>query len=593
MNTTKLSKLIKIFKNQYFIVTIITIAGLFIRLINIDKPVELWRDEVLTYVFSSKSFPFGILKALWLEDYHMPFYYFYMHGWMHLFGTSNLALKLSSVIWGVLTIPACFYLGKTYRSKSLGYLIATFACLSPILIYYSQEVRFYSLLVFLSTLSITFFLKLLDNPSSKNFWLFGISNLLILYVYTMGIIFVAAEFVILLVHIYLYKKEKLKQIIKNSIIFSMLALPYFLLLFAYIYKSNQAIIEPFSWGIINHKFLLLLLNNWFSPNLYHILNNGMTLNRLMFFKDNVLNYFIFFSGVSISCFVIGFIASLENLKRKKLYLLIILLSFLLAEVYLYFKGNLALVVRYTMIIYPILLLICCDGFLSFKRLPFRIIPIALITIIFLYNIVNCQYMFTFRVREYMFINHSFVFEMMNLKVNKNDYILHTEHNYLLGKYLPKTSFIDLNIANLQQPRLNPEIGILFFDKEFIKTTNKKNSAEKLAPFFLNPNPKPELYSFFNKIIDKIPVGNHIILVDETGALKKNFSNVIWLVKEAENNKETNILYKNELYTLLQTKVLNNITKVLESNKYIKKTGERSFRSCEYVVYTKIKAKNGK
>lgn len=580
------NKIKKIITNQYFILAVITIVALLIRLLDIDKPSEFWRDELLTYVISSKSFPFGILKAIWLEDYHMPLYYFYVHGWMKLFGASDIVLRLSSVIWGVLTVPAFFYLGKIYRSKSLGYLLSIFASMSPILIYYSQEFRFYSMLIFFATLSVIFFLKLLDNPNQKDFWLFGFSNLFILYIYTMGIVFVGIEFLILCINTFLYKKEHIKTLVKNSIIFLLFTTPYFALLFAFLYKSNQALIEPFSWGLFNYNYFPILLNNWFSPNLAQLNAIGYNMDELNFLHQNKVNYFVLFSLVSTICFVIGFISTLENLKRKTIYLLTILMSFILLEMFLHLTGHLLLIVRYTMIIYPVLLLLCSDGFMSVKRIPFRVIIIGLILIPFTYNLINYKNMLTFTYREYMSFNHQSALKLLRLNTDKTNYILYSEDTNLLKKYMPDANFIDLDLVKVQQARFNLGTSLLFFDKQFILTTNKKNSADKLIPVLLNPYPRPELYSFLDKEIEKIPKNGHLIIIDEVGKGFKNYSEKFHFLKEAENNTETKKVYLSFIYFLLKSKFMEDIQTVIENNKSVKKIVQTNIGRPCYIIYLK-------
>jgi hypothetical protein len=70
----------------------------------------------------------------------------------------------------VATVPAIYAAGAKLISRRVGLVAAALACCNPLLIWYSQEARSYSLLVLLATLSLlAFAYARLPNPSSR--WL--------------------------------------------------------------------------------------------------------------------------------------------------------------------------------------------------------------------------------------------------------------------------------------------------------------------------------------------------------------------------------------------------------------------------------------
>jgi len=74
-------------------------------------------------------------------------------------GTNDFILRLPAVIFGVLTIPLCYHVGKLFFGPREGLVGAFLMSISWMHIYYSQMVRMYSLLVFLSLSSLFFFYK--------------------------------------------------------------------------------------------------------------------------------------------------------------------------------------------------------------------------------------------------------------------------------------------------------------------------------------------------------------------------------------------------------------------------------------------------
>lgn len=567
--------------NQYFILAIITLLSLFIRLLNIDKPFGLWYDEMLTYIFSSKSFPLGILKTLLQEDFHMPLYYMYVHVWMKFFGSSDTILRLSSVFWGVLTVPAFFYLGKIYKSDKLGYFLSIIGCLSPIMIYYSQELRFYSMLVFFATLSIIFFLKILDKPNITNFCLLGLSNLIILYIYTMGIVFVGIETFILIIHFYLYKKDYFIHSLRYTAIFFILSTPYIILLLSYIDASNQTLLNPFGWEKQPPYILIFVINDLFSPCftcIYGYINTICNINPLAFA----------FVNVSTCFFIIGFISSFKKFNKKLLYLLIILLTFFGIEIFLYLKDELILCAKYVLIVLPIVLLICTNGILSIKFNWLKKVCIFFILTTYIYNIVNYTNMSSFNLR-----NNGMKFQvdkLEQLNLDKNDYILYPNGFSYLTKYFNHDNFINLDVSKILSLDKTKQERLKIFNKDFAITTNKHNSMEKLIPYLIDVKPTSELMQFINLYIDKIPMGNKLIFIDDR-AERINPENVRNYMNNYRATKEEQAFYKHHLHHLFQIRFYEDLYNILDHNSSLKKIkildATNSGRGLRFTIYEKI------
>lgn len=554
------------FKNQYFILAMIMLIALFVRLLNIDKTCGLWFDEMLTYNYSSKSFPFGIIKTLLRYDYHMPLYYMFAHIWMKFFGTDDIVLRCSSVMWGVLTIPAFFFLGKIYRSKTLGYFLAVIACLSPVLIYFSQEFRFYSMLMFFATLSIIAFLKLIENFDKKYLVLFGISNLIILYIYTMGMLFVSVEFFLLLVHFYLYKKDSFKKLIKFSAAFFICTIPYLFLLCIYLPASSKTILDSFASSKVSFLSLFSIVNDWFSPFLTCQYGASEITNN--FFGYNLV-YFIVFSFLSIStlCFVIGFIYGIKKISKSLIYLLIISSVFLSVEIFLALTGNFILLTKYTLICLPIVLLISADGLLSIKQKSFKNTLISIIFILFVYNIVNYAKMPAFSVRPsgYKTVTN----ELNKLILTQKDYVIYPDGTMFLKKYLKNTNYIEFDISAVSYLDKSKKEAYKIFDKDFILTTTKHNAPEKFLPFFENPNLSKPLEKFINSEIKLIPVTGRLIFVENYSEKALKPYELSSFVKMTHSDNEVKKVYNDSIYILFQNKINNDLKIIFENNTSLK------------------------
>lgn len=576
-----------IFKNQYFILTILTLLGLFLRIYKINPKYGLWYDEMLTYLVASNPFPMGIINKILQQDFHMPLYYFYVHFWMKLFGTSDVALKLSSVFWGVLTIPAFFSLGKELKSKQLGYLAASIACLSPILIFYSQEFRFYSMLIFFTTLSVIYFLKLLNNSNAKNFFLFGISNLVILYIYTMGIIFVGTEILLLFIHFWLYKKDSLKSFFKFIFIFFVCSIFYLFLFISYFIASKNVFAEPFLWFKPNLKYILMWFNDFFSPVMTNLMGPKTILFN--FFLNNLLSILLLIFLITPSlCMTVGFICGLRSFEKKHIYLFIIMASFLLTEFILCFTNSFIFISRYTIIIIPILLLLCLFGILNIKYTIIKRILISLIFAVYIFNAF--YYQSTQKLILKPIGSKSALQELNNLNLNKNDYILYTGCGDLLKKYFNKTKFIDFSINEILFLDKTKKEALKLFDEDFVKTTNRKNAMIKFIPYLMSNEATPQLKSYLDSQVKQIPVGRLLIFMDSSS----HAINIDFLHKYVKDNLYKEDIYKEQYRNLITDKINHDIEKYLDEvptlirvQSILKFQPDNKSKVWRFVIYKKV------
>jgi len=89
-----------------------------------------------------------------LAEPHPPAYYILMLGWTKLFGTGVLALRLPSVLFGVLSLLLIYMLcALEEEDKLTGLLASGMLALNGLHIFWSQTARLYSMGTFLSLLS--------------------------------------------------------------------------------------------------------------------------------------------------------------------------------------------------------------------------------------------------------------------------------------------------------------------------------------------------------------------------------------------------------------------------------------------------------
>jgi uncharacterized membrane protein len=135
---------------------LILIGGLLIRLVSLNQ--SLWLDEGTTALVSRMSLEDIFTKFL-PGDFHPPLYYLLLKCWTLVFGSSEISLRIPSIIFGLATVYVTYLIAKKIFDKKVGYIAALLLATSGLSIYYSQEARMYSMTSFLVALSVYLFLE--------------------------------------------------------------------------------------------------------------------------------------------------------------------------------------------------------------------------------------------------------------------------------------------------------------------------------------------------------------------------------------------------------------------------------------------------
>ncbi len=156
---------------------------------------SLWWDEAFSVTVGSMHLP-SLLNSTLNDRVHPPLYYLILHFWLGL-GQSEFILRALSAFVGVLAVAGMFPLANLVGSKRLGIAGSCALAISPFHIWYCQEVRMYSLAVFLTLMASCFFVRVLDVPRLSNWLGYGIFTLLAVYAHYLALLAVLAQMVYL------------------------------------------------------------------------------------------------------------------------------------------------------------------------------------------------------------------------------------------------------------------------------------------------------------------------------------------------------------------------------------------------------------
>lgn len=127
----------------------------------------LWWDEGYSVYFATE--PLARMLRLTAQDIHPPLYYALLRGWLLLWGNAGpLALRSLSLLIGLLAVAAIWWLARRLfpARPRLHLLAGLLLAISPLHLFYSQEVRMYGLELLLGILSTGFAWQLTRGPAS-------------------------------------------------------------------------------------------------------------------------------------------------------------------------------------------------------------------------------------------------------------------------------------------------------------------------------------------------------------------------------------------------------------------------------------------
>ena len=167
----------------------------------------LWFDEMFSVHAAEHSWGdmFGFVA---LDLIHPPLFYALLKIWISSFGESLISLRIFPLLFSTLALLPFYLLCRELKLKVSTLLIALFLfAVNGALIKYSQEVRMYSVLLFLSLVSTWLFSRFIYR--GKNIWVLTFVNAALVYTHYFGWFVVAAEVAAILV----FQRIKIRHVL--------------------------------------------------------------------------------------------------------------------------------------------------------------------------------------------------------------------------------------------------------------------------------------------------------------------------------------------------------------------------------------------
>ena len=534
----------------------IILLGFVFRILYINKPMGLSYDEAVSYTYAIKSFPLGIIKGLATTDLHMPLYFLLLNLWIKLFGNGDIILRLFSVLTGCLTILTGYFLGKEVKDNFTGILCSLLFAINSIAIYYSQDVRFYVLIILFSALSYLYFIKTYKKPCYKNFSILFLNLILLSYTNILGILFLWIITIIFLLY-FTYKKynEALKKFFITFLSSQIFLIPLFIFIFKIISIRGTSFPSAFFY---DNQVIFGIIQNWVSPVLVNINNNSPqflieTINSLSL-KSLI---FIFIPVI------ISFIFIFKSLKKEiNILIFISAFIFILTEIIGSISGKFNILTRYTLYVLPALLLLCSDGYNCFKnKKAAKVLVISLICINLTYLIFAKNSSFKIQRSSGLKIP---AIVLMNEDITQNDLVIYQIRTELSDKYYNKN--------------FKKDTAVRIFFENFGSKSSASDNYQYYRIIFKNEKNKEFEEYFKENIYNKLSKGNKLIIVSQTDYIPYNKEIFYKIINNDKYYFNQSLLFL-KLYKT-QELLLNN------SENLLKKKGVYNIENWHIYVFTK-------
>jgi uncharacterized membrane protein len=162
------------------VLILIIAAGLRFHELGVES---YWLDEV-TMARLAQGTPQSILSAF---PGRPPLFPLIAHYWTQLFDVSETAARLLSVFAGIISVSLIYRIGRALFGSQIGLISALLMTVSSFQIYYSQELRYYSLTLLFVLFMFFFYIRALKGGRWRDFILFALSATLVVYAHPTGI----------------------------------------------------------------------------------------------------------------------------------------------------------------------------------------------------------------------------------------------------------------------------------------------------------------------------------------------------------------------------------------------------------------------
>ena len=268
---------------------------------------SFWRDEAFSYLMA--KMPLVEMAKTTARDFNPPFYYALLHGWINIFGASEVAIRSMSLVFFAVSIFVFLMLLidvlKIPERKAWIYVLLY--GLNPFMLYYGIEGRMYSLFALLSLSS--YYLLM-----TRRWKWYAVCVFLGMYTHYFFMFVLGTQ----VLYVVLYERSTLFRLLKTLTLPVVAFLPWlYYILPTMTTKTNDFWTEPLSFSESINTLGILFTGYEMVWQFYnkHILYVSVAIVAILVYffmrkvrKDNVLSLLLMWAfGAYFSIAIISFV----------------------------------------------------------------------------------------------------------------------------------------------------------------------------------------------------------------------------------------------------------------------------------------------
>ncbi|MBL0046563.1 MAG: glycosyltransferase family 39 protein [Bacteroidetes bacterium] len=257
------------FSDSPFLLALLFLVTLALRLLYLNfYPLNI--DEPFTVFYSQMSLS-NIGEMLKTEN-NPPLFFILLHYWIKLFGISEFSVRFLPALFSALTVIFIYKIGSDFFSNKIAWASSFLFIFSESHFEFAHDCRAYSLLVFLSLLSMYLLLILIKRNAGNGYWiLFCLVNSLLIYTHFIGWIVILVQISLLLIEFNAASLKKFGAVFSINFLLLLPYLPIFIRRIAVTTKFGTWVTAPTYedlyirlWDYSNKPFLTVLFISIFT-----------------------------------------------------------------------------------------------------------------------------------------------------------------------------------------------------------------------------------------------------------------------------------------------------------------------------------------
>lgn len=170
------------------------LIGIALRCYQLDYNLD--GDEIFSVEAASGSF-IHVVRVSLTDVTHPPLHNFILWAWIRLFGASEVAVRLPSVLASAAFLFSLHWLAVRISSRFTALLAVLLCAVSPFFVFYGEEARPYALAVCLAVLSTCAMVRALEEPLARWIVIYGIACAALMHTQYLGLLLLLPQFAVI------------------------------------------------------------------------------------------------------------------------------------------------------------------------------------------------------------------------------------------------------------------------------------------------------------------------------------------------------------------------------------------------------------